>query len=1013
MDINVTKKYIKILPNDWLAVDRAFNDIYKQVNSIIDADLAHNDLSSIQGGSATERYHLTEAQQGVLHDPATIGGYPLSISGQEISFGYNTTNLQLTANQLDTIQGISSAASPTFAGLTVTNILWYDLTNFNTIYGNNAGKYISQTGGGTKGQGNTFFGTTAGFGDVGGSTGYLNSAVGNNALNRYTTGYRNMAFGWGALYYLTTGHDNVGIGYGASYNGTDIYNDVAIGYNTLYTNIHGIDNVAIGTVAMTLATGSYNTAIGFGALRTMSTGENNTSIGCNSGHDLTEGLSNIFIGDSAGYNQTTLSNLLIIDNQNRTSVALEITNSLIYGVFDAVPANQTFRINAAITGTSFAGIGSGLTNVDAATLQTHNAAYFQVAGSYQPLATNLSSLAGLTFVSTSFVKMTSAGTFGLDTATYLTAEADTLATVMARGSTTGVQLTSTLAIGTSPFAITSTTVNTNLNADLWDGYQFSDYLDQSVKQTASPQFDGLIIANGSGGISITATEFTYTDLSKYGYGIYLRSNFNSNIFINGIDLGKQGNPNTAGYMKLWSAGITLYSTTFIAGTQTENINYTLPTAYPVSVSQVLQSTTAGVLSWVTPAASVSFGTTTQIPYMNAGGTDFLYSANLVFNGTNLTCLGTMGIGISADAAYGLSTNKTVAQNTTGGLNIMWTNSPTNTTGSLLYGLLFIADWKPISLTANRRLLNAFGCQGKVMVESEASSTYSGWIANAYNFYSNFQLTIGAGGATPYITSAYGYYATNAELTSPAYITNLYAFYDAGQTKGTNNWGFYGKSINNVIGAIAGGMLAIGKTTAPTVPLDVVGAGLFSTSGLNSISTLTLAGYNDQPTYGPELIISKSNSDTTDTLAETQNGDELGTILVKGVTSTPTAIVGFQIRVVQNGASGAGVVPADAYFETGTTVSINANQLVLKSVNGYVGIGTSDPSANLDVAGTCKFGSASTNALTCLGRLIVRSVNDKDMDATNGTVAEIVYNTQDSKFYGCIVSGDPATWSIFN
>jgi hypothetical protein len=38
----------------------------------------------------------------------------------------------------------------------------------------------------------------------------------------------------------------------------------------------------------------------------------------------------------------------------------------------------------------------------------------------QPLATNLTSIAGLTYVSASFVKMTAAGTFALDTNTYLT-----------------------------------------------------------------------------------------------------------------------------------------------------------------------------------------------------------------------------------------------------------------------------------------------------------------------------------------------------------------------------------------------------------------------------------------------------------------------------------------------------------------------------------------------------------------------------------------------------------------
>jgi hypothetical protein len=43
--------------------------------------------------------------------------------------------------------------------------------------------------------------------------------------------------------------------------------------------------------------------------------------------------------------------------------------------------------------------------------------------SYQPLATNLTSLSGLTYASTSFVKMTASGTFSLDTNTYALASA--------------------------------------------------------------------------------------------------------------------------------------------------------------------------------------------------------------------------------------------------------------------------------------------------------------------------------------------------------------------------------------------------------------------------------------------------------------------------------------------------------------------------------------------------------------------------------------------------------------
>lgn len=45
--------------------------------------------------------------------------YPLSISGNVVSFGYNATNLKLTSNQLNTIQDIATSSSPTFANFTL------------------------------------------------------------------------------------------------------------------------------------------------------------------------------------------------------------------------------------------------------------------------------------------------------------------------------------------------------------------------------------------------------------------------------------------------------------------------------------------------------------------------------------------------------------------------------------------------------------------------------------------------------------------------------------------------------------------------------------------------------------------------------------------------------------------------------------------------------------------------------------------------------------------------------
>lgn len=49
-----------------------------------------------------------------------------------------------------------------------------------------------------------------------------------------------------------------------------------------------------------------------------------------------------------------------------------------------------------------------------------------------------------------------------------------------------------------------------------------------------------------------------------------------------------------------------------------------------------------------------------------------------------------------------------------------------------------------------------------------------------------------------------------------------------------------------------------------------------------------------------------------------------------------------------------------------------------------------------------------------GRLNVGKVTDAGpMTATNGTAGDIVFNISDTKFYGCTVTGSPATWAALN
>jgi len=84
--------------------------------------------------------------------------------------------------------------------------------------------------------------------------------------------------------------------------------------------------------------------------------------------------------------------------------------------------------------------------------------------------------------------------------------------------------TSDVATGTSPYQCASTTLNTNLNADMWDGYQFSDYLNQGTRTSDSPSF----INTYNYGIVGTAHE-AYLNLGQSGgtagSGIRYRNGF--------------------------------------------------------------------------------------------------------------------------------------------------------------------------------------------------------------------------------------------------------------------------------------------------------------------------------------------------------------------------------------------------------------------------------------------------------------------------------------------------------
>jgi len=244
-----------------------------------------------------------------------------------------------------------------------TKIIGFDDTNYNMFFGSDtfkteagqynvafgyqAGYYNTATGNDAWGDNNVYIGYHAGFGNVTGSTGFQNVAIGNEALKSVTSGNVNVAIGSGSLFLNTSGVRNMALGVNSLRSNLGGVDNIAIGAAALYTNSSGSTNTAIGAFALYYNTVfSNNIAIGNNAGFNV-TGNANTFVGTGSGYYSTSANGNVYIGYKAGVRQTTGDNQLIIDNQDRSSAANEEAISLIYGTFAATAAAQNIRFNTA------------------------------------------------------------------------------------------------------------------------------------------------------------------------------------------------------------------------------------------------------------------------------------------------------------------------------------------------------------------------------------------------------------------------------------------------------------------------------------------------------------------------------------------------------------------------------------------------------------------------------------------------------------------------------------------
>lgn len=116
----------------------------------------------------------------------------------------------------------------------------------------------------------------------------------------------------------------------------------------------GTRNFAAGNIALAEnISGNYNIALGYQSLSSNISGSGNTAFGSNSLIRVL-GSNNIGIGNYAGAYETG-SDSFYLDNRDRTDTAGDKAKALLYGTFADDPANQTLKVNAALTATSVSG----------------------------------------------------------------------------------------------------------------------------------------------------------------------------------------------------------------------------------------------------------------------------------------------------------------------------------------------------------------------------------------------------------------------------------------------------------------------------------------------------------------------------------------------------------------------------------------------------------------------------------------------------------------------------------
>ncbi|MBG8555406.1 galactose-binding domain-containing protein [Hymenobacter guriensis] len=208
--------------------------------------------------------------------------------------------------------GASNVFSGYLAGYSNTSGRYNIFTGHEAGYSNTTG-YNNQFEGlqsgraNTEGRDNVFSGWRSGYNNISGS---FNLFQGTQSGYNNTTGGSNIFLGSNSGYGNTSGGGNLFVGSSSGFSNREGGGNLFVGTSSGYNNVSGSNNQFVGTRSgYSFTSGTNNVLSGYYSGNGLTSGSRNTFTGASSGERSTEGSDNVFSGYYSGFNTTGSNNV--------------------------------------------------------------------------------------------------------------------------------------------------------------------------------------------------------------------------------------------------------------------------------------------------------------------------------------------------------------------------------------------------------------------------------------------------------------------------------------------------------------------------------------------------------------------------------------------------------------------------------------------------------------------------------------------------------------------------------